>query len=406
MKVLVVNVGSTSLKLRLFDMAEEKVLASGRVERVGSAASPASFQIAGGPREERQLVCPDARSAIRQGLEALVGPGRPLASLDELDAVGFKPVHAQGIADTVVIDEATIRAMERYTPLAPVHNPPYIAAFRIFAELVPGKPLVGMFEPAFHRTIPEYARTYAIPAAWAERHSIRRYGFHGASHRWVSERVPAMLGRRKEDLRIISCHLGGSSSLCAIRGGVSIDTSMGFSPQSGLPHATRCGDLDPFVILYLLTEEGMTPADLGRELTSQGGLKGISGVGGGDVRDLEEAAAGGNQRAALALSVLVYETKKYIGAFAAALSGIDALAFTGGIGENAAGLRARICDGLEFLGVRLDPARNQAVRGEGFLSPDGAAVQTVALVANEELVIARATARILGGAASARLTGA
>jgi len=253
---------------------------------------------------------------------------------------------------------------------------------------------VGMFEPTFHRTIPDYARTYAIPTALAERFKIRRYGFHGASHRWVSERVPAMLGRRKEDLRVVSCHLGGSSSLCAIRGGVSIDTSMGFSPQSGLPHGTRCGDLDPFVVLYLIETGQMTPADVGRVLTADSGLKGISGVG-ADIRDLEEAAAAGNERAALALSVLVYETKKYIGAFAAALSGIDALAFTGGIGENAAGLRARICDGLEFLGIRLDAARNQAVRGEGVLTAPDAPVQVVALAANEELVIARETARML-----------
>jgi acetate kinase len=396
MQVLVVNVGSTSLKFRLFRMEDEEILAAGRVERVGSPSSPFNYRRGREPELTGDLECPDQRAAVDHALKLLTEPASGvLNSLEELDAVGFKPVHAKGIADSVLITDQVIAAMEEYTSLAPAHNPPYIQAFRIFREILPEKPLVGVFEPAFHKTIPEAARTYGIPFEWSQKHSIRRYGFHGASHRYVSLRAPQLLGNPDRELRIISCHLGGSSSVCALKGGVSVETSMGFSPQSGLPNATRNGDLDPFVLLYLLENEDLSPGQLRERLVKDSGLKGISGVS-GDVRDLEEAAGRGNPRAALALDVLVHETRKYVGAYAAVLGGLDALVFTGGIGENGIAIRRKICQGLEFLGIHLDAGANDSRGREGCISAPGSPAQVLVILANEELVIARETAKLVG----------
>ena len=395
MKILVVNVGSTSLKFRLFQMEDESVVAVGKVERVGSPQSPLSYQLGDGPRREKDILAPDHRAAIEQVLEILTDPAAEvLTSLEELDAIGFKPVHAKGIADSVVVTDEVIQAMEDYIFLAPAHNPPYIEAFRIFQQLLPDKTLVGVFEAAFHKTIPDYARTYGIPYEWAEKHAIQRYGFHGASHRYISWRAPELAGRSGEDLKIISCHMGGSASICAIRNGRSIETSMGFSPQAGLSHATRNGDLDPFVPLYLMQEEGLSVDQVREGLSQRGGLKGISGLS-GDVRDLEEAAATGNPRARLALEVLVHETRKYIGAYSAVLEGLDILAFTGGIGENGIRIRQSVCQGLEYLGIRVDPDRNQVRGRDTVISADGSQVSVLVILANEELVIARETARLV-----------
>lgn len=395
MKILVVNVGSTSLKFRLFQMEDESVAAVGRVERVGSPRSPLSYQLGDGPKQEREIRAPDHRAAIEQVLEILTDPASEvLTSLEELDAIGFKPVHAKGIADSVVVTDEVLQAMEDYIFLAPAHNPPYIEAFRIFRQLLPDKTLVGVFEAAFHKTIPDYARTYGIPYEWAEKHAIQRYGFHGASHRYISWRAPELAERSGEDLKIISCHMGGSASICAIRNGRSVETSMGFSPQAGLSHATRNGDLDPFVPLYLMQEEGLSVDQVREGLSQRGGLKGISGLS-GDVRDLEEAATAGNPRARLALEVLVHETRKYIGAYSAVLEGLDILAFTGGIGENGIRIRQSVCRGLEYLGIRIDPDRNQVRGRDTVISAEGSPVSVLVILANEELVIARETARLV-----------
>ncbi|MFN8008072.1 MAG: acetate kinase [Terriglobia bacterium] len=395
MKILVVNVGSTSLKFRLFDMADERVVAVGKVDRVGSPSSVVTWQIGNQSRKEEEIQCGSQRVAIEHVLKILTHPIEGvLSALDELDAIGFKPVHAKNIADSVFVTPEVIGAMEEYVPLAPAHNPPYIEAFRIFQELLPQKPLVGVFEPAFHRTIPDYARTYGIPFEWSEKHAIRRYGFHGASHRYISWRAPQLAGLPAKDLRIISCHLGGSSSLCAIKDGVSVDTSMGFSPQSGLPNTNRNGDLDPFILLYMMEKEGLTVQEIRTALSKNGGLKGISGLS-GDLRDLEEGAAKGNPRAALALKVLVHETRKYIGAYTAVLGGLDVLAFTGGIGENGCSVRESICDRLECLGIQLDPVKNTLRGQDGVISGEESRVKVVVILANEELVIARETARLL-----------
>ncbi len=402
MKILVVNVGSTSLKFRLFQMEDESVVAVGRVERVGSPSSPLSYQLGESPKQERDIRAPDHRAAIEQVLEILTDPAAEvLTSLEELDAIGFKPVHAKGIADSVVVTDEVIQAMEDYIFLAPAHNPPYIEAFRIFQQLLPDKTLVGVFEAAFHKTIPDYARTYGIPYEWAEKHAIQRYGFHGASHRYISWRAPELAGRAGRDLKIISCHMGGSASICAIRNGRSIETSMGFSPQAGLSHATRNGDLDPFVPLYLMQEEGLSVDQVREGLSQRGGLKGISGLS-GDVRDLEEAAASGNPRARLALEVLVHETRKYIGAYCAVLEGLDILAFTGGIGENGIRIRQSVCRGLEYLGIRIDPDRNQVRGRDTVISAAGSQVSVLVILANEELVIARETARLVAASSRGR----
>ena len=402
MKILVVNVGSTSLKFRLFQMEDESVAAVGKVERVGSPSSPLSYQLGDGPKQERDIRAPDHRAAIEQVLEILTDPAAEvLTSLEELDAIGFKPVHAKGIADSVVVTDEVIQAMEDYIFLAPAHNPPYIEAFRIFRQLLPDKTLVGVFEAAFHKTIPDYARTYGIPYEWAEKHAIQRYGFHGASHRYISWRAPELAGRSGEDLKVISCHMGGSASICAIRNGRSVETSMGFSPQAGLSHATRNGDLDPFVPLYLMQEEGLSVDQVREGLSQRGGLKGISGLS-GDVRDLEEAASAGNPRARLALEVLVHETRKYIGAYSAVLEGLDILAFTGGIGENGIRIRQSVCQGLEYLGIRIDPDRNQVRGRDTVISADGSRVSVLVILANEELVIARETARLVAEAGAGR----
>jgi len=361
--ILVPNLGSTSLKYQLLEMPSERVLACGRLERVS-----------------------DYRAAIAQIKlgQAAIG------------TVAFKTVHAgPRYRGTFLIDEGVIAAMEEYLPAAPAHNAIYLTGIRAFREALPSVPLVAAFEPEFHATMPEYAARYGVPAEWRENYGIRRYGFHGASHKYVAGRVPELLGRPADALRLVSCHLGGSSSICAIQGGRSIDTTMGFSPQSGLENATRHGELDVFAVLYMMERCGWSLEEVRRQLTRTGGLAGLSGLAGGDVRDLEQAAAAGDADAELALEVFAYQVRKTIGAYAAALGGLDAVAFTGGIGENSASLRAACCAGLEFLGLKLDAARNEQGSGDRLVSADDSAVAVVALATNEELIVARRAYRVL-----------
>lgn len=363
MNILVPNLGSTSLKYQLLEMPSEKVLARGRLERVT-----------------------DYREAIRQ-IDTGDAP---------IDAVAFKTVLGGAeYRGTFLIDDGVLKALEEYLPAAPAHNAIYLTGIRAFRDTLPGVKLVAAFETEFHATMPEYAARYGVPADWREKFGIRRYGFHGASHEYVSRRVPEILGLERESLRLVSCHLGGSSSMCAIAGGRSIDTTMGFSPQSGLENATRHGDLDVFAVLYMMERNGWSIEEVRRQLARTGGLAGLSGIPGGDVRDIEAAAARGNSDAALALEVFAYQVKKTIGAYAAAMGGLDAIAFTGGIGENAPGLRASCCAGLEFLGIRLDPERNERGLGDRVISADGAPVKAVVLATNEELIVARRAYRCL-----------
>jgi acetate kinase len=357
MNLLVPNLGSTSLKYQILDMPSERVLARGRLERV---------------RDYREAVA-----------EIRVGDAR-------IDAVGFKAVLAgPRYRGTFVIDDGVLEAMREFLPAAPAHNAIYLAAIQAFREAMPGVPLVAAFETEFHATMPEHAARYGVPPEWREKYGIRRYGYHGASHRYVGERAAQLLGKPAGSFRLVSCHLGGSSSMCAIDRGRSVDTTMGFSPQSGLENATRSGDLDAFAVLYMMEKRGWAVSEVREQLAKDGGLAGLAGVPGGDVRDLEQAASAGNADAALALDVFAYEVRKTIGAYAAAMGGLDAVAFTGGIGENSARLRSACCAGLEFLGIRLDPGRNEHGVGDRRLSEDDAPVAVLALATNEELIVAR-----------------
>jgi acetate kinase len=365
MNILVPNLGSTSLKYQLLEMPSERVLTRGRLERLDNY-----------------------REAIA---EIQVGD-------TQIDAVVFKTVHGgMKYRGTFLIDDDVIAALQDYQPAAPAHNRIYLSAISAFREILPGVPLVAAFETEFHATMPEFAARYGVPAEWLQDYGIRRYGFHGASHRYVSERVAGLWGRPKEDFRLVSCHLGGSSSVCAIDRGRSVDTTMGFSPQSGVENATRHGDFDVFAVLYLMERLGWSIRKMRRQLACGSGLAGLSGVQGGDVRDLEQAASDGNADAALALEVFTYQVRKTIGAYAAAMGGIDALVFTGGIGENSPRLRASCCSGLGFLGVKLDPVRNEQGEGDRIVSSDDSTVSIFAVATNEELILARRGYALLCG---------
>jgi acetate kinase len=353
MNLLIPNLGSTSLKYQVIEMPSEKVLATGRLERVANYREAIAQITTGGAR---------------------------------IDAVALKAVHAgPKYRGTFVVDEGVVAALRQFLPAAPAHNAIYLTAIEAFREAWPAVPLVAAFEPEFHATMPEYARRYGVPSDWLEE-GVAKYGFHGASHQYIAGRVAELLGR---NVKLVSCHLGGSSSMCAIEGGHSVDTTMGFSPQSGLENATRHGDLDVFAVLYMMERHGWAPEEVRRQLARGGGLAGLSGVDGGDMRDIEAAAAQGSRRAELALEVFAYQVKKAIGAFAAAMGGLEAVAFTGGIGENSPPLRATCCAGLEFLGIRLDPESNESGTGDRKVSADDSKVAVFALRTNEELVVAR-----------------
>ncbi|MFN7938009.1 MAG: acetate/propionate family kinase [Bryobacteraceae bacterium] len=363
MNILIPNLGSTSLKYQMLAMPEGRVIARGKQERVS-----------------------DYRAAIR----AIDTGGA------SIDAVAFKAVHAgPHYRGTYVIDAGVVEALREFLPAAPAHNAIYLTAIEAFQEAMPGVTLVAAFETEFHRTMPEYAARYGVSREWRETYGVRKYGFHGASHQFVSERAPEILGVPHDSLRLVSCHLGGSSSMCAIQYGESIDTTMGFSPQSGLENATRHGDLDVFAVLYMMRRQGWQLDDIYTQLTKSGGLAGLSGIAGGDVRDLESAAEAGSADATLALEVFAYEVRKTIGAYAAAMGGLDAIAFTGGIGENSAALRKACCEGLSFLGVELDAGLNGAGPGDRIVSSENGTVSVVTLATNEEIVVARRAYGIL-----------
>jgi acetate kinase len=375
-KILVANIGSTSFKYRLLKMPEVVVLAQGRVERIGESGGD----------------CPDYEAAIARCRAEIVGEGRPLASLSDLSGVGFKAVHAGPLTGARVVDDQVLEAMEEFAFMAPAHNPPYVAAMRAFRRSVPEVPLVALFETAFFDQVEEAVTTYAVPYAWKEDLGIRRYGFHGASHRAATEKAQELLKRR--DLRHISCHLGGSSSLAAIRNGIAVDCSFGMSPQSGLPHNNRTGDVDVFAVLHAMKKKGYGVDEVAKILAGESGLAGISG-GSGDVRDLSEAAAAGDGRARLALDVFVDAIRRYVGAFLVRLGGLDVLTFSGGIGENSAEVRTAVCAGLSTFGLRLDPTRNRDARGEGVISTDASPAAILVIPADEERIVARATAETL-----------
>ena len=376
MQILLANIGSTSFKYRLFATDTMAVRAQGRVERIGQPGSS----------------CPNYDVAIQRCLGDLVGEGKALPKLSDLDSVAFKAVFAGPLSGARIVDAELLEAMEEYAFFAPAHNPPYIAAMRAFGKALDGTPLVALLETAFFDRMDERARTFSVPYEWKEQYGIQRYGFHGASHRAASEIAQQLVGR--SDLRHISCHLGGSSSMAAISNGVAIDTTFGMSPQSGLPHNNRTGDLDVFAALFIMKKKSLDVDEMARILASESGLAGISGTT-GDVRDIDEGCARDSARCRLALDVLIRAVRHYIGAFYVALRGLDVLTFTGGIGENGREIRERICDGLDILGVKLDGGANRSASGEARLSTADSKVQIWTFPADEERIVARAAAALL-----------
>jgi acetate kinase len=391
LKILIANLGSTSLKWRLFDFSNsaEKLLHKGGFERVT-----------------------DYPKAIEDCLAQLREAGH-IQSERDLAAVGFKTVIAKDVTGCVRLDDRVLAAMEAYNGLAPAHNPPYITGIRLFGQRLPGVPLVGLFETAFYQFAPPAMMRYGVPQAWHDI-GVRRWGFHGASHKFIAERSAQLLGRddvarraqnlyvdggatvvNQPALRVISCHLGGSSSITGIRNGVAIGNSLGMSPQSGLPHNNRVGDLDAEALPYAVKTLGISVEEAQRQLSKEGGLKGLSGVS-NDIRDIQEAAAKGNPNAQLAIDVFVSEARRWIGGYFFQLNGADALVFTAGIGENRAELRAAICADLDQLGIILDPVKNAAVRAtEGIISADHSRVKVLVIPTNEELVVARESKRLI-----------
>ena len=394
MKILVANLGSTSFKYRLYDMADERQLARGAIERIGSPESRCVVEI-GPSRQEKVLRVPDHAEAVRQCLAQLTDPESGcVGGAAEVSAIGFKAVHGGRTSGVQRVTDDVLRAMAQMNDVAPAHNPAYINAMRLVHEKLPEIPLVAAFETGFHQTIPERNRYYAVPLEWAEQALVRRFGFHGASHRYIATRTAELLER--DDLRIISCHLGGSSSLCAIQGGQSVATSMGFSAQSGLPQNNRVGDFDPYALPLVMKLTGKSLAEVLDAMASQGGLLGLSGTS-GDLRDISEAAEQGNHRARLALEVFAASARHYLGAYLVELGGADVIAFTGGIGENRPGFRAMVLRDLDELGIVLDPAANEKARAEARISAARSRVQVWVIPTNEELIVARQTKQLLEG---------
>jgi acetate kinase len=392
MKVLVANLGSTSFKYRLFEMADERQLARGGIERIGASESRCVVEI-GSRRHELTAHVSDHAAAVRRCLDQLTDPdGGCLKDAAEVSAIGFKAVHAGGISGVQRVTSEVLAAMEAMSEVAPAHNPPYIAAMRLLSEKLPEIPLVAAFETGFHHTVPDRNRYYPAPYVWAEKFHIKRWGFHGASHRYIATRTAEILGR--DDLRIISCHLGGSNSLCAIRSGRSMATSMGMSPQSGIAHNNRAGDFDPFAIPIIMKHTGQTFPQVLDDLAERSGLLGLSGVS-GDVRDLEEAADNRNARAQLALDVFTSDIRRELGSMLVELGGADVIVFTGGIGENGVKIRSTVTAGLEELGIVLDPAANAKAKGETRISSPTSRVQIWVVPTNEEIIVARQTKQLL-----------
>jgi len=387
MKILCANVGSTSFKYEILDLDHSISIVKGNIERIGNHPSYFTHLGSSGAPVTGEIDVPDHSEAIQYAI-AQIG------DLSGLSGVGFKTVFGKGIWRSALIDDTVIQALIDYIPLAPLHNPAYVASIRAFQDLLPKMPLVAVFETWFHQTIPDYAYDFGVPRPWVEKYAVRRYGFHGASHRWISERVPRLITRSSEGLRIISCHLGGSSSLCAIKSGQSIDTSMGISTQYGVIQSTRTGDLDPFAVLYVMDQEQWDIKEITRQLMEESGLKGVSGTS-GDLRDVEAAANAGNDNARLAMETFFYGVKKQIGAYIAVLGGLDVIAFTGGIGEKSVTARAQICLDLDWLGIELSAEKNQHHMGEGEISADSSRVKVLVIPAVKEIIVARETANVV-----------
>ncbi len=397
MKVLVLNSGSSSIKYQLFNMEDESVLARGIVERIGIEDSFLEQENITGEEILWQEDVPDHSRGISLVIDALKDKEKGvLEDMDEINAIGHRVVHGgEKFADSVLITSEVIEKMEEVSELAPLHNPPNLAGIKECENLMPEKPQVGVFDTAFHQTMPEEAYIYALPYEYYQKYGIRRYGFHGTSHKFVSRRAAELLDQDLEDLKIITCHLGNGASVAAVNQGRSVDTSMGLTPLEGLVMGTRCGDIDPAIVPFLQKKEGLDPEEIDSIMNKESGLLGISGIS-NDSRDVSEAAQQGNKRARLAEKVFNYRVKKYIGAYTAAMGGVDAIVFTAGIGENDGEIRAAILKDLKYLGFELDKENNNSRGQEIEISTSESRVKVFVIPTNEELVIARDTAKIVG----------
>ena len=397
MKVLVINCGSSSLKYQLIDMDGEKVLCKGLCERIGMESSMITHE-ANGHKATTPAIFPTHTEAFAEVVKKMTtGEGKCINDVSEIDAIGHRVVHGgEKFKESCLITDEVIETIRELSPLAPLHNPAGILGIEAARKVFGNIPMVAVFDTAFHSTMPPKAYMYAIPYEYYEKYGVRRYGFHGTSHKYVSQRTAAMLGKPAEELKLISCHLGNGSSVTAIDGGKSVDTSMGFTPLAGLPMGTRCGDIDAGILEYLMNKHGYDIKEMLNILNKKSGVLGISGVS-SDFRDLEAAAPKGNQRAQLALDSFEYGVTKLIGSYAAAMGGVDAIIFTAGVGENGAENRVNITKKLAFMGVKLDEEKNK-VRGQEIdVSAADAKVRVLVIPTNEELMIAMDTAAIVKG---------
>jgi acetate kinase len=387
--VLVINCGSSSLKYQLLEMEAEKLLAKGLIERIGQQTGTHTYQRSGSDKRVVELPVPDHVRAMALVIEAVSDPEHGVVrSMQEIAAVGHRVVHAgEKYAWSVVIDADVIAALEACIPLAPLHNPANIDGIKAAQAILPGVPMVGVFDTAFHQTMSDWAYIYPLPYEYYQKHKIRRYGFHGTSHRYVTGRAAEILGRPANTLNIISCHLGNGASVCAVKNGRSIDTSMGFTPLEGLVMGTRSGDIDPAIVGYIAKVEGLSLDEVDRVLNKQSGILGITGLS-SDLRDVEREYAAGSDRARLGLDVYCYHIRKYIGAYAVALGHVDAIVFTAGVGENGSMVREWSCRGLEIIGAELDLFENGVRHDEAIISRLSSRVKIMVIPTNEELMIA------------------
>ncbi|WP_071619190.1 acetate kinase [Rossellomorea aquimaris] len=386
-KIIAINAGSSSLKFQLFDMPEETVITKGLIERIGLDNAVFNISVNGEKKEEVTDI-PDHEVAVKMLLDKLTGFGI-IGSLDEIQGIGHRVVHGGEVFnESVLITDEVIEKIGELSDLAPLHNPANLTGIKAFKSVLPNVPAVAVFDTAFHQSMPESSFLYSLPYEYYEEFGIRKYGFHGTSHKYVSERAAEMLGRPKEQVRLISCHLGNGASIAAIEGGKSIDTSMGFTPLAGVAMGTRSGNIDPALIPFIMEKTGSTAEEVLNILNKKSGMLGVSGFS-SDLRDIEQQASEGNQRAELALEVFANRIHKYIGSYASRMYGVDAIVFTAGIGENSTLVREKVLQGLEFMGVYWDPARNNVRGEETFINYPHSPVKVMVIPTNEEVMIAR-----------------